>query len=167
MFPGFDSLLARPLIFLYMPCSAIRARWVWLDRNYLTCHCLSLHYGFIAGIVCVCVCVCVCVWMQQRAQHPSSAHGSGNRAPQPPIKYTLVFTLMPAGTQMCTKKNAGLHTCMRTQWRADRQSGRGYNLLPPFIPLLSWPPLATSNHESSPRRIKKDYGEVSFANQRG
>lgn len=36
-FPGFDSLLAQPLIFLYMSCGAIRAWWVWLDRNYLTC----------------------------------------------------------------------------------------------------------------------------------
>lgn len=96
--------------------------------------------------------------MQQRAQHPSSAHGSGNRAPQPPIKYTLVFTLMPAGTQMCMKKNAGLHTCVcaHNGARTDNAPfGRGYNLSPPFIPLFSWPPLSTSNRESSPRRIKK------------
>lgn len=33
----------------------------------------------MAGIVCACEC--------------SSEHGSGKRAPQPPIKYTLVFTV--------------------------------------------------------------------------
>lgn len=98
--------------------------------------------------------------MQQQAQHPSSTHGSGKRAPQLPIKYTLGFTLMPARTQM-EMKSTRAHTHSITQ--TDMHD---------LVQVIIFTP---ETHSSSGLSVSmnhllrelKDYREVSFANQHG